>query len=197
MNKALLLCIFAAAIAAPAQAQSQGGYVGAGGLYASTENARDFARAYGGTGADRNADGMKLYGGYLWRQYGIEAGYYDLGTYEVRVGSAKRDDFKVSAFAVSGVLALPVGNQFTLNAKAGIAFTRVDYRCYFSCGGNFVNTRESNVAGLLGAGIAWQLARNFSLRADFEHLGDVTHSVGLDEALYPYRVFSLSGQINF
>lgn len=193
----LLLAIFAAAFATPAHAQSQGGYVGAGALRAYTDNAREFALEFGGTGADRSRGGMKVYGGYLWRQYGIEAGYYDLGTYGVRVGQATSDEFETSAFTLSGVIALPMAPQFTFNAKAGIAFTSVNYRCYVDCGGNFVDTRESNVAGVLGAGIAWQPARNFTLRADFEYLGEVTHSAGLLEGLYAYRIFSLSGQINF
>jgi hypothetical protein len=193
----LLLPLLAAAFAAPAHAQRQGGYFGAGALHASTDNAREFALAFGGTSADKTADGLKVYGGYLWNQFGIEAGYYDLGTYDVRTGTVKSDEFKVSAFAVSGVLAMPMGSRFTLNAKAGVAFTSVDYRCFAACGGNFVDTGESNVAGLLGAGVAWRPAPNFSLRADFEYLGDVTHSVGLLEAQYPYRIFSLSAQLNF
>ena len=197
MKRFLLLPFLAAALAGPALAQTQGGYFGAGALHASTDNAREFALAFGGTAADKTAQGMKVYGGYLWNQVGIEAGYYSLGTYDVRTGAAKSDEFKVSAFAVSGVLALPMGSAFSLNAKAGVAFTSVDYRCLQLCGGNFVDTGESNTAGLLGAGIAWRPARNFTLRADFEYLGDVTHSVGLLEAMYPYRIFSLSAQLNF
>lgn len=197
MKRFLLFPFLAAVLAGPAQAQTQGGYFGLGALHVATDNAREFALAFGGTAADKTADGMKVYGGYLWNQFGIEAGYYGLGTYDVRVGAAKRDDFKVSAFAVSGVLALPMGRGFSLNAKAGVALTSVDYRCYFACGGNFVDTGESNVAGLLGAGFAWRPAPNFTLRADFEYLGDVTHSVGLLEAMYPYRILSLSAQFNF
>lgn len=197
MKRLLLLPFLAAALAGPAQAQTQGAYFGAGALHASTDNARDFAVTFGGTGADKTAQGFKVYGGYLWNQVGIEAGYYDLGTYEVRNGAAKTDDFEVSAFTVSGVIALPMGAGFTFNAKAGVAFTSVDYRCFQLCGGNFVDTGESNLAGILGAGVAWRPAKNFTLRADFEYLGDVTHGVGLLEALYPYRVFSLSGQLNF
>lgn len=191
------ILLLSAALAAPALAQTQGGYAGAGALHASTDNARDFALVFGGTSADKTAQGFKVYGGYLWNQVGIEAGLYDLGTYDVRVGAARRDSFDVSAFALSGVLALPMGAHFTFNAKAGLAFTSVDYRCYFACGGNFVDTGESNVAGILGAGFAWRAAKNFTLRGDFEYVGDVTHGVGLLEALYPYRVFSLSGQLNF
>ena len=198
MNKFLPLPLLAACLAVPAQAQTQGGYFGVGALHASTDNARDFALGPGnGTGADKTAQGHKVYGGYLWNQYGIEAGYYDLGTYEVRNGAVKTDDFKVSAFTVSGVLALPMGPGFTLNAKAGVAFTSVDYRCFQLCGGNFVDTGESNTAGIFGVGFAWRPARNFTLRADFEYLGDVSHSAGLLEGLYPYRIYSLSGQLNF
>lgn len=192
---ALLLSLLATA--GLAQAQTQGAYLGAGALHAATDNARDFAVAFGASGADKTAQGYKLYGGYLWNQVGLEAGYYDLGSYEVSNGAAKTDDFRVSAFTASGVLALPMGAGFTFNAKAGIAFTSADYRCFQFCGGNFVDTGESGTAGILGAGLAWRPAKNFSLRADFEYLGDVSHGVGLLEAAYPYRVFSLSGQLNF
>lgn len=197
MIRLLVVPLLAAALAAPALAQTRGGYFGAGAVHASTDNARDFALAFGGSGADKTAQGLKVYGGYLWHQFGIEAGYYGLGTYEVLTGGAKSDEFKVSALAVSGVLALPMGSQFIFNAKAGVAFTSVKYRCFAACGGNFVDTGEDNVAGLLGAGFAWRPAPNLTLRADFEYLGDVTHGVGLLEAMYPYRIFSLSGQFNF
>ena len=197
MKRILLLPLVAAFFAIPAQAQTQGGYFGLGALTASTENARDFAAAFGGTGADKTAQGVKAYGGYLWHQYGIEAGYYDLGTYEVRSGAAKTDDFKVSAFTVSGVLALPLGSNVTLNGKLGIAFTSAKYRCYLvSCTGT-PDTNESDVAAIFGGGIGWRPVRNFTLRADLESIGEVSHAAGLNTGLYPYTVFSISGQVNF
>jgi opacity protein-like surface antigen len=199
MKKAGLgFCVLAAAcLSATAHAQTQGGFFGAGVLSASTDNARDFAAATFADGADKNATGFKVFGGYLWNQFGIEAGYYDLGTYDVFFAGTKSDDFSVSAFTISGALALRMNSQFTFNAKAGIAFTSVDYRCFQACGGNFVDTSDSDVAGVFGFGLAWRPARNFTLRADYESIGDVSHSVGLLEEAYPYRILSLSAQFNF
>lgn len=193
-----LACTLAAAcLAGAAHAQSQGGYVGAGVLSASTDNAREFALATAADSADKSARGFKVFGGYLWNQFGIEGGYYDLGTYDVMFGGALSDDFSVSAVALSGVLALRMTSQFTFNAKAGIAFTSVDYRCFQACGGNFVNTGDSDIAGVFGAGFAWRPARNFTLRADYESIGDISHSVGLLSESFPYTILSISAQFNF
>ena len=199
MKKVLLLPLLAACFAVPAQAQTQGGYIGLGALSASTDNARDFALAFGGTSADRTASGMRVYGGYLWNQYGIEAGYYDLGTYEVMDGALKSDDFKVSAATVSGVLAIPLGSSVTLNGKLGIAFTSVKYRCYpmvVSCAAT-PDTNESDIAAIFGLGVGWRPLRNITLRADLESIGEVSHAAGLNTGLYPYTVLSISGQVNF
>ena len=200
MRKILLLfAACAAGLAAPvhAQMQMQGGYFGVGALTATTDNAREFALTFGGTGADKRADGLKIYGGYLWRQIGVEAAYYDLGTYDVRMGTAKSDDFSVSAFTVSGVLAVPLGPSFYLNGRLGIAFTSADYRCFQLCGGNFVDTSESGVAGLIGGGIGWRITPSLSLRADYESIGRVSHAVGLLEAEFDYQVLAVSLQAHF
>ena len=195
MKKVLLLPLLAACFAVPAQAQTQGGYFGLGTVSASTDNARDFALAEGGTAADKTAQGHKVYGGYLWNQYGVEVGYYDLGTYDVMTGAVKSDDFKVSAFTVSGVLAIPLGSSVTFNGKLGIAFTSAKYRCYALC--IYPDTNESDIAAIFGAGIGWRPVRNFTLRADLESIGEVSHAAGLNTGLYPYTVLSISGQVNF
>lgn len=193
----LLAALAAACLVTPAQAQTDGGYAGIGVMTVSTDNARDFAATFA-TSGDGSANGLKIYGGYLWpSRFGIEVGYYDLGSYEVRTGTAKSDEFKTNAMAVSGVYATPFAGNFDFNAKLGIAFTNVDYSCVTGCGGIFVNTGKSGVAGVFGAGVSWRVAPNFSLRADYEVIGGVTHSVGGLEADYGYGALSLSGQVKF
>jgi hypothetical protein len=193
----LALAVCAAGMAGPAHAQMQGAYFGAGGLAAQTDNARDFALAFGGTGADRRASGAKVYGGYWWPRFGVEAAYYDLGTYEVRTGAVKSDDFRVAALVVSGVLVLPLGAHFYASGRLGLAMTAADYRCFAGCGGNFVDTSDAGIAGHIGAGIDWRMTRNLSLRADAESIGPVSHSVGLIRADYHYRALSISLQADF
>lgn len=200
----LLVAACGAGLAAPAQAQMQGGYFGVGALSAFTDNARDFALASGATGADRSASGFKVFGGYLWQnRFGIEGGYYNLGRYEVTSGGVKSDDFSISAFAVSGVIAAPLGSALLITGKLGLAFTTAKYRCFQFCGFNpnlgidLVDTKDTGVSGLLGAGLGWRISRNFNLRADFEYFSEVSHAVGLLDASYGYSAFSLSGQLDF
>lgn len=195
-----LAAVAAACLMTPAQAQSTGAYAGVGVMSVSTDNARDFAAAFTGPGgsADGSANGLKIYGGYLWpSRFGVEAGYYDLGSYDVSTFGAKSDEFEVSAFAISGVYAVPMGANFDLYLKLGLAFTNVDYSCLALCGFPLVNTSKSGTSGLLGAGVGWSIVPNFSLRADFEYFSAVAHSVGGLEAEYGYSAFSLSGQVRF
>lgn len=190
-----LLCL----CAATAHAQTGGGYVGVAPLVAYTDNARDFGEAsfVDGSG-ERSGTGAKVYGGYLWHQFGIEVGYYDLGTYDVTSAGVKTDEFSVRALAFSGVFAAPLAaRDVLLTAKLGLAFTESKYRCFSGCGFPFIDTNESGLAGVLGAGIAWRVAPSFSLRADVEYLGQVGHRAGNLEADYGYSVFSLGAQLNF
>jgi hypothetical protein len=186
-------------LATPALAQQGGGYVGAGFVSASTNNASDFASAFVVNGsANKSATGLKVYGGYLWGRYGLEAGYYDLGTYDVKSGGVKTDKFKTSAITVSGVGSLPLGNAFNLNGKLGLAFTSADYTCVLGCGGAiFVNTSKSGVSLLLGGGLGWQATKSFSLRGDLEFFNNVQHAAGIAKNDASYTTLSVSGQYNF
>jgi len=190
-------------LATPALAQV-GGYVGAGFLSASTNNASDFGNAEGpGFSGDKTATGLKVYGGYMFsRNVGAEAGYYDLGTYEVKNGGTKTDEFKISAFAVSAVGSWPFGTGFNLHGKLGLALTTSDYKCAnsaaFPCGGPiFVNTSKSDVSPLLGIGVGWKATRNFSVVADLELFSNVNHEAGIASNKADYTVLSVSGQYNF
>lgn len=196
----LLAALAAAFLMAPAQAQTSGAYAGVGVMSVWTDNAKEFARTtygFGGSGDD-TATGFKVYGGYLWpSRFGVEVGYYDLGSYDVKDFGAKADEFAVNAFAVSGVFAMPIGRNFDFNAKLGIAFTNVDYTCVTLCGFPYVNTSKAGTAGVAGAGVGWRVAPNFSLRADYEYFSDVRHAVGNLDADYGYGALSLSAQVRF
>jgi OOP family OmpA-OmpF porin len=200
VSRILLVVLSGMFLATPALAQQRGGYVGAGIVSASTDNASDFATTVNGPAGsgDKTATGLKVYGGYMFSPYvGVEAGYYDLGTYDVKFGATKTDEFKTTAFAVSAVGSWPLGTAFNLNGKLGLAFTSVDYTCVVACGGPFVNTSKSDVSPLLGIGVGWKATRNFSLRADLEYFSDVNHAVSNVESKFSYTAFSVSGQYNF
>ena len=194
----LVAVFFGVLLATPALAQV-GGYVGAGFLSASTDNANDFGKVFRGGGGDKSATGLKVYGGYMFRPYlGVEAGYYDLGSYDVKAGSLKTDEFKTSAFAVSAVGSWPFATAFNVHGKLGLAFTSADYTCKVGCGGLVsVNTSKSDVAPLIGIGVGWKATRNISVVADFELFSNVKHAAGIASNDADYTVFSVSGQYNF
>ena len=196
---AFLLALLAGALLA-AQANAQGGYAGAGVLQVSTNNAEDFAAFFIGPGgsADGSANGFKVYAGYQWpARFGIEAGYYDLGTYEVSTFGVKTDEFATTAFVISGTYAMPIGTSVDINFKLGIAFTDADYTCLTGCGYPFISSGRSSSAGLFGAGVGWRLAPHFGLRADFEYFTGVEHSAAGSFGIYDYATWSLSGEVRF
>ena len=196
---ALLLALLAGALLA-AQANAQGAYAGAGVLQASTNNAEDFAAFVIGPGgsADGSANGFKVYAGYQWpARFGIEAGYYDLGTYDVTSFGVKTDEFATTAFAISGTYAMPIGTSVDISFKLGIAFTNADYTCVSACSFPFISSCRSSTAGLFGAGVGWRLARHFGLRADFEYFTGIEHSAAGRIGIYDYATWSLSGEVRF
>lgn len=197
MRRAALLFAFVAGMASAGQSSAQGAYAGIGIMSVTTDNAADFGYAFA-TSGERSATGVKLYGGYVWpSRFGVEVGYYDLGSYDVFTGNTKTDEFATTAFTVSGVYDMPFARQFVFSGKLGIAFTAADYTCLAACGGTVFSSSKSGVAGLFGVGLGWRPARNFTVRADFEVFADVLHRAGVNEAYYPYSTFSVSGQANF
>jgi hypothetical protein len=189
--------------AAPACAQSRGpggAYIGFGAMQTYTDNATAFAWSaipFGGD-ADSSATGTKVYGGYVFpSRFGIEVGYYDLGTYDVRTFGVKSDEFSTTALAFSGTYGMPINPKVDLLFKLGIAFTDAQYRCFSSCGWPFVDTKHSDIAGLMGIGLGWRVAPSFSVRADYEYFGGVIHAVGSMQGNYGYSAVSLAGQFHF
>lgn len=200
---AFVVALFASALLASqahAQAGGTGGYLGAGVMQTYTDNATEFAFfaiGFGGD-ADSKATGYKVYGGYVWpARFGFEVGWYDLGTYEVRTLGVKSDEFKTTALALSGTYSMPINPKVDVLFKLGIAFTDADYRCLSACGWPFVDTSHSDIAGLMGIGLGWRIAPNFSVRGDWEYFGGVVHSVGGMIGEYGYSTFSLAGQFHF
>lgn len=205
MNKSAFAATLLAGtlVAAPAYAQYKGpggAYIGLGVMQTYTDNATAFAASaipFGGDG-DSSATGAKVFGGYVFpSRFGIEVGYYDLGTYDVRTLGVKSDEFSTTALAFSGTYGMPINPKVDLLFKLGIAFTEAQYRCFSACGWPFVDTKHSDIAGLMGIGVGWRLAPTFSVRADYEYFGAVSHAVGSMQGDYGYSAFSVAGQFHF
>jgi hypothetical protein len=200
---ACFVALLASALfAAQAHAQSRGtgGYFGAGVMQVYTDNATEFAyfSIPAGGSADGTATGFKIYGGYVWpARFGFEVGYYDLGTFNAYTFGTKSDEFNTTALAFSGTFSLPINPSVDVAFKLGFAYTDVDYRCFSLCGWPYVNTSHTDIAALMGVGLDWRIASNFSVRADWEYFGGVVHYVGSMIGEYDYSAVSISGQFRF
>ncbi|MGV3571258.1 MAG: outer membrane beta-barrel protein [Ramlibacter sp.] len=196
-NTAALGWLAAAALASPtalAQAQGSGWY--AGGALGATAATIDDDRIVRGLAAqglatsslsdDERDMGYKLFGGYqVNRNFGIEAGWFDLGEMGYRATTTPpgtlRGDVKVRGFNLDAVGTLPLTDRLSLLGRVGVAQVRT--RGSFAATGAVTNPyggtrRSATDTGLkLGAGLSWRLAEAWEVRGEYERLR-IDDSVG-------------------
>jgi hypothetical protein len=198
MKRSGLLCalLAGALLAGQAQAQDAGqGYIGIGyGV-----NYSDGASPNSNTIDEGRSGGIRVFGGKMYSNIGMEFGYYDLGKYDVNLLGVKVDEMKTQAITVMGVYAVPIGTSYTFQGKAGVAFTQAQYACIAQCGTGttqLLDTRKRDVGGVIGFGVTAKFAQNVLLRADYEHIGSVKHAratpTTTTEWEDAYDVFSIS-----
>ena len=129
---------------------------------------------------DTHDTGYKLFGGYRFNRYfGIEGGYTDFGKEKfdwvysaVESGAGK---VSANAFSVSATGRLPVGYDFALLGKLGIARTQIKYREDWSQPGyeEHIRINRTTTVPLIGIGAEYALGKNLSLRAEYEAYGKV------------------------
>lgn len=159
MKKSIASLIMSTALITSAPVMAQGGFIGAsiGGSYVEVD-AADFK---GGDTA------FKIFGGYrINTNFAIEAFYTDAG--EPDDGPLSVD---VSAFGASVVGILPVGGQFELFGKLGLAAWDADFK---DPSGTFPDDGTDLTYGVGGA---WILNQQVSIRAEWEFI-DIEADIG-------------------
>lgn len=150
IGKALIAAAALGACAAQAQVQTQGLYLGG-----SVGASRYDGSVPGPTLTDRSSAGIKLYGGYTFNpNFGLEAGYVNLGKFK---GSAA--DVKADGVFVDAVGTVPLGNNFSLLGRVG-AFN-----------GRLKSTLDGSDRGTnlkVGAGVQYDLSAKTAVRAEWE-----------------------------
>ena len=149
--------------------------------------------------------GFKAFAGsMLWNEFGLELGYYNLGTYETVFTGTNRPfmEAETSAFTINGVYTTPLGPGYAFHAKAGLAFTLYEASCRDAaiCATSnpvMVNTKNRGVSGMLGIGISANLAKDLAVRVDFEHIGSVHQAVGNTDFKDGYDFLSVGLQFTF
>jgi OOP family OmpA-OmpF porin len=190
MNKlvALRMCLLAGltpALAVPALAQ-EGGYF-YGGLSVGTSRARiDEQRITAGlagnglavTGFSRDEHGPTygLFGGYqINRNFGVEAGYVDLGKFGFSATTAPAGSLgghiRLQGLHLDLVGTLPLSERFSLIGRAGLQNTRARDHFVGSGAVAVANPDPSarSTQAKFGAGLQYAFSPSFLVRAEAEH----------------------------
>jgi OOP family OmpA-OmpF porin len=164
----LLLGIFLSA--SPSDAAERGFYVGAGVGQVNTEVDDVF-----GTGFEFDEDdvGFKLFGGYRFFPWlSVEGIFLDGGKPEIQetVGAESASlSIEVQSLVAAAVFSLPVGEQFEVFLKPGLAYW--DSKASFSYSSPTLSDSfsddDTGSAFFLGAGAGWTIG-NAGLRLEYE-----------------------------
>ena len=165
----IALVLGAAALASPmlasAQQQDRGWYLGAG-----LGQMKAKGDCPSGFTCDFKDTTWKLFGGYrINRNFAAEAFYANWGEIKVSTGAVSATG-KLESFGISGMGILPVGRQFELFGKLGLASTK--QKVSASGPGVTISDRDSGSELLFGLGGSFNFSRNLGLRAEWERLND-------------------------
>jgi len=200
MKRFGMLCalLAGALFAAQAEAQSAGqGYFGLGYGVSWSDPI-----PYSGTLDDSSSPAGKIYGGYMYSNWGVEMGFYSLGTYDSNLNGATVGRMKTQAITVAGVYSAPMGSAFNVRARLGIAFTDAEFSCPSGCGTLTdpdlnVDTKQHGVAPMGGFGVGAKLTQDVSVQMDWEHFGSVNHKINNTSYSTGYDLMTLSLQFAF
>ena len=169
-TKALLAVILPAsmlALSAPASAQGQsdaGWYIG--GSYG--KSSYSFSGVPAGVSVDDSDTGFKIFGGFQFTQHwGAEVGYADFGN--ATASGALSGEVGVKAFTFAGTGTLPLGENFALLGKLGMARWDVS-----GTGGS-----DSGTDPYYGVGARYNFNKNLGLVVDYEKLDVEDDSVSM------------------
>jgi OOP family OmpA-OmpF porin len=148
-----------------APAQERGWYVG--GSIGQTDAKGDCPA---GASCDFKDTSWKLFGGYrINRNFAAELFYGDWGKVTATRGaiSAKGE---ISSLGIAALGIFPVGRQFELFGRAGLA--RTEQKLSGTGPGVTITDRDSGSELIWGFGAAFNFTRNFGLRGEWERLND-------------------------
>jgi OOP family OmpA-OmpF porin len=145
-----------------AMAADQGYYVG--GDVASS------SMKMGGDSQKRSGDSYSIFGGYRFdKNFAVEAAYTDLGKVNFNGVEAKN-----KAYSVDGIARAPLGKDFGLYGRVGVAHYERDYT---GLGDNSSNGVK------LGVGADYALTKNVSLRAEVTRYTNLPQDYGFGKKL--------------
>ncbi len=113
----------------------------------------------------------KLFGGLRNKNFGIEAGYHNLGKFSIPTifGDANTT---VKGFEISGVGFLPLNEKFELFAKVGAFAWNVDS----TVSSLNLSASDSGTDLTYGLGAEFKVMQDFSLRAEYQKFVKISDS---------------------
>ncbi|AYM77699.1 outer membrane protein A precursor [Janthinobacterium sp. HH103] len=170
MKKQLFAVVVGAALAFPLFAQAEGAYVGVNVGRSELKASDEF------DSIKKSDTGYKAYAGYDFTQnFGAEAGYVDFGKLTEKFDGGKME-VKSHAFYVAATGTLPLNEQFSLFAKAGVSQNRTKATVSEL---NFSESVSKNkTSALFGIGAAYNINKNLSAVAEYENFGKVANEDG-------------------
>ena len=177
MNKAWVAAIgvSAALVAFPAAAQF---YVGAG---VGQSKAKDFCGGGPFDTCDDKDTAWKVYGGYAFSpNFAAEIGYSNFGRFKATLAPFT-DEAKAYAWEISGLLAWPIVNRFSIFGRLGFYNATVKESTNFA--GDFQHDNSDLTYGL---GMQFNITGNLAVRGEWQRYqkmggGDVAFGAGVGE----------------
>ena len=139
--------------------------------------------AISGISSDESDNSYKLFGGYqLNRNFGVEAGVYDLGKTSfssTAPGGAFNNQSSVRGINLDLVGTLPLTERFSLLGRVGAAYgrTRADFSGAGAAGMANPNLSEKKTHAKVGLGVQYEVSRSFWVRGEVERYR-VSNGVG-------------------
>lgn len=170
---AAVLCVFSGAASAE-------GYIGAGAGLTTVDVCDDISGA--GISCDDEDTGLKIFGGYKFNpNFAVEGLWADLGEVSA-TGPGGTASVEVDGFGAAAVGIIPLGEKFNVFGKVGA------FMWDASGGGVASGSDEDGTDIMFGAGVGWNLTKNFGLRAEWERF-----DIDGDDVDF----LSIGAQINF
>lgn len=169
MNKNLIVALLAATFVFSASAHAAGAYVGA------NVGSAHHRLSIDGEASKERKTALKLYGGYAFNEtFGVEGGYARLG----KISDSDTDgvntaslDYRARALYVAATAALPLSQEFSVFAKAGITANHGKVTARVN---NFSDSiSRSNTTAMFGIGAEYSFTKNMSVVAEYENFGKV------------------------
>jgi OmpA-OmpF porin, OOP family len=171
--KALLATVLVALSALPTLALSQdipGWYIGIGIGQSKAKGACDGVAGPGVTCDDTDTGG-KILGGYqLSRNFALELGYADLGQAKATFAGSGSFTLGAKGFEFTGIGMLPIGERFSILARAGLFSWKVD----FKDGTGLIGSANASGTDLTyGFGLKFDFTKDFAIRGEWQRYKDV------------------------